>query len=314
MMLFNRRHKVGLLLVLAGSGLALIFDASAKQTLGLVLLGRACTWLLAALSLGTLRVMLCLLLVLIGFSLASVPVLKDWGSFRASLMDYDAAIAELRQGIAETPFNMPRSWTPDNLKGFMALNPHEQIQYLNDTDPEFRFLSSADQAGYVDYLKNLSSRSVSDPWDEAAAERARTLPAGFFDKSVTDQFAYLSRVDPDFAKATATDQQGYVDYLRKSSSRTVKIPESVQRWALNDGEWIDFIPEFPTKMTTDEIVQSIKTKELRPQPTFSLWGSITAHKGSFISGVVLVVLGLIGCAWIVKRKRLSAIGPVCSPV
>ena len=51
----NRRHKVGLFLVLVATGVCLFFEASAKQTAGVALLGIAFAWVLGSLSLLTLR-------------------------------------------------------------------------------------------------------------------------------------------------------------------------------------------------------------------------------------------------------------------
>jgi len=55
----NRRHKAGLFLVLVATGLSLFFEASAKQTAGIVLLGVAATWLFGSVSLRTLGFTAC---------------------------------------------------------------------------------------------------------------------------------------------------------------------------------------------------------------------------------------------------------------
>jgi hypothetical protein len=91
----------------AGAGLALILDASVKETTGVFLLGLACTWLLASLSHHTLRLLVSGILSVTGLSIAIVPVAADWNSFRSSVSDYDSAITDLRQAIADAAFDSP---------------------------------------------------------------------------------------------------------------------------------------------------------------------------------------------------------------
>ena len=93
----NRRHKVGLLFVVAGAGISLICDATAKQTVGFVLIGLACVWLLASLSLRTGG----LFLSAAGVSSLLAPVLTEWNSFRGRGAAYDAAVADLHQAAAK---------------------------------------------------------------------------------------------------------------------------------------------------------------------------------------------------------------------
>jgi hypothetical protein len=48
----NRRHKAGLFLVLVATGLSLFFEASAKQTAGIIVLGMAATWVVGSAGFG----------------------------------------------------------------------------------------------------------------------------------------------------------------------------------------------------------------------------------------------------------------------
>jgi hypothetical protein len=96
----NRRHRAGLFFILALAGVTLIFDASAKQTAGVVLLGIAATWLLGSLSLRALGLITSLGVCIAGIFVIATPIRKDWKSFQASIQDYDSAVFDLRQELA----------------------------------------------------------------------------------------------------------------------------------------------------------------------------------------------------------------------
>lgn len=241
----NRRHKVGLLLVVAGAGVSLILDASVKQTLGLVLVGAACVWLLASLSLRTGSLLLCAA----GLSVPVILIIAEWNSFRGIARAYDAAVAEVRQATAKAPLGK---------------------LVMQGQDATFS-----------------------------------SLPTDFFTKNSSEQFAYLSREDRDFSKATPTDQKAYIEYLTKSAVKTVDLPEDAQRWerpGKTQGKWLYVVADgdtvramiFPATLTSEEIVKSIQANELRPRPTFSLWNAIRSHAGTSLAGIVFVAVGLIG--------------------
>ncbi len=98
-----RRHKAGLFLVLVATGLSLFFEASAKQTAGIVLLGVAATWLLGSLSLRTLGLASCSLACALGLFIAVFPLHQQWVSTIASAAEYDFALAEIRAAVARAP-------------------------------------------------------------------------------------------------------------------------------------------------------------------------------------------------------------------
>jgi hypothetical protein len=265
--------------VVAGAGLSLILDASAKQTTGFVLLGLACTWLLAGLSQRTLRLMGSLLFIVGGLSLTVVPLLIDWNSFRASLKNYVGAIADLRETIPKAVL------APSSTR-------------------------TSEQPLWEDYAESAPSS------EKAAQDRHDYLPADFFDKPFAEQSTYLSGVDADFVKATLSDQQAYVQYLRQSSTKTVQIPESTQRWERTGethGEWLyevvgaDSVTAmtFPAKMTNEEIVRSVQADELRARPTFSLWRAVRSHEGTSLGGLLLTAIGIVGITWISRSHKLA---------
>lgn len=279
----NRRHKAGLLLVLAGAGLCLFLDASAKQTAGAVLLGLAGTWLLGSLNLRTLWFLSSLLLFAVGLSIAAAPVRTDWNSYQVSVQDYDAAIADLRQSVEKS---VPIKW--------------------DDVPPE---TGKSNTSG-----RKFDPDAFHQQWLQSHQQErsaSKMLPSDFFDKSPADQYAYLSRVDSDFAKATPADQQAYVQFLTKtakSSTRTVEIPESVRKWegpSEREGDWETISIPFPGNMSDEHIIQEFETKVL-VRPSFSLWSSAKSHRATSLSGVALAICGLIGCGWIIYRRRRMA--------
>jgi hypothetical protein len=96
----NRRHKAGLLLVLAAAGVSLLFEASAKQTAGVILLGLAATWLIGSLSVRTLWLSCSVSLCGVGLLAAGKPILDDWKGFQDWAHGYDRAVSDLRRAVA----------------------------------------------------------------------------------------------------------------------------------------------------------------------------------------------------------------------
>jgi len=98
----NRRHKIGLFLLLVAAGISLFLEASAKQTTGIVLLGLAATWLLGTISVRLLWLLSSLLVCLVGILVAGKPVVDDWKSFREPVQSYDRAVADLREAVTKS--------------------------------------------------------------------------------------------------------------------------------------------------------------------------------------------------------------------
>lgn len=94
----NSSHKAGLFLVLIAAGGSLLFEASAKQTAGVVLLGLAATWFFGSLAVRTLGLTFSLVACCVGLCLAILPIWKDWESYRVSAQQY--ALSGVREAIA----------------------------------------------------------------------------------------------------------------------------------------------------------------------------------------------------------------------
>lgn len=99
----NRRHKVGLYLVLAGAGLGLLFEASAKQTAGIVLLGLAATWFFGGLPLRVLGFILGSATCCLGLYLMIAPVWKERELYQTRIAAYDQALSDIREAITKAP-------------------------------------------------------------------------------------------------------------------------------------------------------------------------------------------------------------------
>ncbi|HXA76347.1 MAG TPA: hypothetical protein VNV41_04380 [Candidatus Acidoferrales bacterium] len=96
----NRRHKVGLFLVLVAAGLSLFLEASAKQTAGIILLGLAGAWLLGSLKLRTLWLVSSILACVVGLGIVAIPVIDDSNSIQYSVQSYDNALSDLGRDVS----------------------------------------------------------------------------------------------------------------------------------------------------------------------------------------------------------------------
>jgi hypothetical protein len=96
----NRRHKVGLFFVLVVAGLSLFWEASARQTEGIVLIGIAAAWAFGSVSLRALRIAVCCVICALGVYVAVQPIWSDRQSAQLAAQDYDLAVLQIRQAIA----------------------------------------------------------------------------------------------------------------------------------------------------------------------------------------------------------------------
>jgi hypothetical protein len=99
----NRRHKAGLFLVLVVAGLSLLFEASAKQTVGIVLLGLAATWFFGSVAPRTLGFILASAACCVGLYLVIAPVWEERELYHARNKAYDQALLDIREAIAKAP-------------------------------------------------------------------------------------------------------------------------------------------------------------------------------------------------------------------
>lgn len=97
----NRRHKAGLFLVLVATGLSLFFEASAKQTAGILLLGLAATWFLGSVLSRTLGLIILASTASCAGLYLMLPVWGEREFFYVQAAEYDQALLGIREAVAK---------------------------------------------------------------------------------------------------------------------------------------------------------------------------------------------------------------------
>jgi hypothetical protein len=98
-MTLNWRRKAGLFLTLVAEGCGLSLDVSAKQAVGIGLLGIAFSWLVGSLTPRTLGVAFAVSVCALGLWVAISPVWSDWNYTQKSAAEYDVAISDLQAAV-----------------------------------------------------------------------------------------------------------------------------------------------------------------------------------------------------------------------
>jgi hypothetical protein len=80
-------------------GSALYLEVSAKQAVGIALLGIAFSWLVGSLTPRILTVAFAIVTCAVGLYVATAPVWSDWNSTQKAAAEYDDAIAELQSAV-----------------------------------------------------------------------------------------------------------------------------------------------------------------------------------------------------------------------
>lgn len=255
----NRRHKAGLFVALSATGLSLILELSAKQTIGIALLGISVAWFLGSSSVRTLGLISCLLVSTTGLYVATSPVWKDWESVRESAGEYDSAIAALSDAVRNTPV------------------PREQIDI---------------SAGLV---PKVDHDALARKYGGTSQKDSRTRAEDVIQQGIADALGRTSAVPP--------PPPGFI------LQRTVEIPEVALKWArgVNGGGWTTVTVDFPAEMSDAEIIAELK-KTLRPRPSFTLSAELRSHFWSFIAGLGLLLSGLLGYVWVLRRGHTDGIG------
>lgn len=106
-MTLNWRHKAGLFLTLVAVGCGLFLDLSAKQAVGIALLGIAFSWLIGSLSARVLTAAFAIVLCGVGLYLAVYPVWSDRQSTTKSIVEYDVAMDDFQYAIKTAPIPIP---------------------------------------------------------------------------------------------------------------------------------------------------------------------------------------------------------------
>lgn len=272
----NRRHKAGLFVVLVATSLSVFFEASARQTAGIVFLGVAATWLFGSVSLRVLGFRFSSLACVVGLCVAIFPILNERHSYLVASAEYDSVLVEIRAEIRAalatkeieiegTVFQVPADYTDEQIRA--------HILNLKKTKPEI-------------FAKNGG-------W-----KNSRPLSA--------QEIARMPKAE---RQGAAQAQTGF-----ETQWRHVRVPISAQYWFTdNPYSWryeggIHLIP-FPAGASETAIMSAFQTKYLVPRPTFSIADAIRSHRMPFLGGVVLVGAGLLGFAgmlWTDRRSKREA--------
>jgi hypothetical protein len=107
---------------LVAVGSALYLEVSAKQAVGIALLGIAFSWLVGNLTRRGLSAAFGILLCASGFYVVGAPVWSDWNSVKKSAAEYDDAIAALQGEV--------KAVHPARLVGFDSDEQAVTIPYM----------------------------------------------------------------------------------------------------------------------------------------------------------------------------------------
>ncbi len=271
----NRRHKAGAFLVLVAAGLSLSFEASAKQTAGIVLLGVAATWLFGSVSLRVLGFVSCSLGCISGLCVAILPILSERDSYLAASAEYDLALAEIRAAVARAPV-----WEIKGLPEGTVVRPQNKTVVP----------------------------SLQDKWQVVKEEVVRPL-----NKSV------VPPPPPGFTEDVSPSTQiprPPKGFFPEPPKREVQIPAVGQKWLRPMDAPADYVVvsiPFPGDASDTAIMSEFQTKYLLPRPTFSIAAAIRPHRAPFLGGVVLVAVGLLGFAAMLKWGRKAKPVAIASP-
>jgi hypothetical protein len=158
----NRRHKAGLFLILVAAGLSLFFDASAKQTAGIVLLGLAATWFFGSVRPRTLGFILASTVCCVGLYLMIAPVWEEREVCSTRAGAYDQALSDIREAIGKATV-----WTvsepPPDLVPFTVGSPIPKGATVGGPVPEV--VAAWDEKGNP-ILPKKSSKDEHGPWEK----------------------------------------------------------------------------------------------------------------------------------------------------
>jgi hypothetical protein len=98
-MTLNRRHKAGLFLTLVAVGCGLFLEVSARQAVGIALLGIAFSWLIGSLTPRALIAVFAIVICGVGLYVAAAPVWSDWNSAQKSAAEYEVSISDLQYAV-----------------------------------------------------------------------------------------------------------------------------------------------------------------------------------------------------------------------
>ncbi len=259
----NRRHKVGLFLVLVAAGISFFFEASEKQTTGIILLGLAATWLVGTLSVRLLWLLSSFLACLVAIIVGGKPVVDDWRSFQESVQSYDRAVADLRAAVVKSrPLYVVKTEP-------LPRRSNESMTVF-DYNPQAKKWNIAAAPGWV---------PVGEPKAEAKKSPKQSalppLPSGYtLDVTVEVPATTVSWERPDLGL----------------------LPPGATLVTGSVGTRLSF----PSNVDEEELISTVKNQLLKPRPRFSLGACLISNLLPSIIGFVLLAAGLFSLAWFVR--------------
>lgn len=303
----NRRHKVGLFLVLVAAGISLFFEDSAKQTAGIVLLGLAATWLLGSLSVRALRLLSSVMACGVGIFLAGKPVLDDWKSFHESVQNYERAMSDLRQAVT-----LAKKWTPIDYDALA-----KQAGAISSSPPAIDWSNYDGSRPVFDYdplTKKWVLRKLVTITPDAPP--ARTKPTGqtkgHSEAKVQGQGQTKGKQRTQGQYTVADIDSGLPPLpAGYTLDMTVEIPASTVGWERTD---LGLLPtgatvesgslgtrlSFPSKVDEEELISTIQNQLLQPRPKFSFRASLISNPLSSAIGLAFLTAGLFSLGWFVR--------------
>src|SRR5208337_814724 len=228
----NRRHKAGLFLVLVATGLSLFFEASAKQTAGIVLLGSAATWFFGSVRPRTLGLIILASTACCAGLYLMLPVWEEREFYYVQAAEYDQALLGIREAVAEAVIwdIEPPEKTPK--RGPKAQKPWERY----DTTQ-------------LDTVQHPTLGTLKFPHDMPFEERNQHI-----DRMLSERAESLPNAAPKLVQR----------------QRTVQIPEIAQKWERltpeeRNGGWVTVELPFPIEMSEQDIIREFETKILLPK-------------------------------------------------
>jgi hypothetical protein len=196
----NRRHKAGLLLVLAATGASLLLDASAKQTMGIVLLGLAVAWFVGSVAVRTLGIILFVMTFCIGLYVAVLPISNERESALNAAQEYDSALAAIREAVHKEKGDVWRDVGPP--PGASPAEADTARKFAEDSNPKQPKKSSKAEREKYEVVSPVQI-------PEAARKWARPKPP---DIIVT---AWNENGDPVVSEFGFLDEMSEQDIIRK---------------------------------------------------------------------------------------------------
>ena len=212
----NRRYKFGFFLTLVAVGLCLLFDASLKQTAGALILGVSAALLLGGLSVRTLQIIGCLIILASGVAIVAVAISNWRDANEQAAHEYENAILDLKDAIASPEWSNFRPITSVKLdplvSAFAALIRTKFPGAYDDlSDDELARKTLAKYPQYADLLPTGYGHDIQVKTSDGVTHH---FPAGTAPEVIERTIRkYVSSIDPDFAKAPPDQQRAYLAHI-----------------------------------------------------------------------------------------------------